>query len=264
MNKRLFFCFILFLITVFLSAERITFSADSMSGSTKKNATATLLKGSAQIVTEEMEIYADMIELSGDDYKNIRAEGNVSGKNVKSGMEFTCMELEYDRTSKLAVLTGDVDLLDVENNVKAKAQVISYNSDTDIAIMQIGINLVQKDNICSASYAVYYKKTQMLNLSGNAKIQQKEDTFRAQQITLNMDTEEITLDGRVKGTVSEKEKSEEEKTGDENQNASQDDSESVEMTDTSVLSDEGETSEMESESFIENLDNKKEDGISNE
>ena len=98
---------------------------------------------------------------------------------------------------------------DTENDVSAKAQVINYNSDTDIAVLQIGINLTQKDNICSSSYAVYYKKTQMLNLSGNAKIQQKDDTFRAQQITLNMKTEEITLDGRVKGTVSEKEENKE-------------------------------------------------------
>jgi len=210
MNKR----FLIFMITAVLCfslcAENITFTADRMKGSAKKNATSTILQGNAQIITEEMEIYADSIELSGDDYRNIKAEGNVKGKNTKSGLDFICAQMEYDRNTKVAVLSGDVDLKDTENDVSAKAQVINYNSDTDIAVLQIGINLTQKDNICSSSYAVYYKKTQMLNLSGNAKIQQKDDTFRAQQITLNMKTEEITLDGRVKGTVSEKEEKKEE------------------------------------------------------
>ncbi len=211
MNKRILNLILLIFISSLLWAETISFTADSMSGSAKKNSSATVLQGNASIITEEMEIFADKVELSGDDYNLIKAEGTVRGKNLKSGLEFTCSEMEYDRSTKLAVLSGDVDLKDTQNDVTAKAQVISYNSETDIAVMQIGISLKQKDNVCSASYAVYNKKNQMLNLSGNAKIKQKEDTFRAQQIILNMETEEITLDGRVKGTVSEKESSKEEK-----------------------------------------------------
>ena len=46
----------------------------------------------------------------------------------------------------------------------------------------------------------------MLEMSGNPKIVQGTDTFRAQEITLNLDTQEITLDGRVSGTVTESEK----------------------------------------------------------
>lgn len=204
MNRRIFWISVLLLLAFSLSAEKITFSADSMSGSAKNDGSRTLLQGEAYILTQSMEIFSDRIELSGDDYRNIKAEGNVKGKNFDSGLEFTCGSLEYDRTTKIALLKGDVSLTDSENGVSAKAQVIEYNSDTDIAVLQIGVNLTQKDNVCSSSYAVYHKKQQMLNLSGNAKIKQKEDTFRAQHITLNMETEEITLDGRVKGSVTEK------------------------------------------------------------
>lgn len=194
-------------VTSFVNAEKITFTANRMNGSAKKNASKTVLEGKAFIKTESIEISADTIELSGDDYRNIQAAGNVKGKNLESGLDFECSEMQYDRETKIALLSGDVDLTDAENDVSAKAQVIEYNSDTDIAVLQIGVNLTQKDNICSSSYAVYNKKSQMLNLSGNASIKQKEDTFRAQHITLDMKTEEITLDGRVKGTVSEKEES---------------------------------------------------------
>lgn len=258
--KKIIFLFIFSSTSLF--AEHITFSADSMSGSAKKNATTTVLQGNAQITTEEMEIFADKIELSGEDYKNIRAEGKVKGKNTKSGMEFTCAEMEYDRTSKLAVLTGDVDLKDTENDVTAKAQVISYNSETDIAIMQIGINLVQKDNVCSASYAVYYKKTQMLNLSGNAKIKQKEDTFRAQQITLNMETEEITLDGRVKGTVSEKESGNEAENGNETEKQDDLQDDSIESLQDGSIKAESENENQKSETELTEKSNEKTEGES--
>ena len=67
--------------------------------------------------------------------------------------------------------------------------------------MQIQVNLTQKDNKCTAAHAIYRKKEQMLEMSGNPNITQGTDTFRAQNITLNLETQEITLDGRVKGSV---------------------------------------------------------------
>ena len=214
MNKKIAALISVLIFSFPVFAEKITFSADSMTGSAKKNNSSTVLSGEAYILTESIEIMADRIELSGDDYQHIKASGNVSGKNFDSKMEFTADSLEYDRKSKIATLRGDVKLVDTENSVTAEAQLIEYDSGTDIAVLQIGINLTQKENICSGSYAVYYKKDQVLNISGNAKIKQKDDTFRAQHITLNMETEEITLDGRVKGSVSETEKkSEAEETG---------------------------------------------------
>ena len=150
-----------------------------------------------------MEIEADDVELSGDNYRYIKASGHISGKNTKSNMDFTCDALEYDRTTKIALLKGNVKLDDKDNEVRAEAQLIEYNQDTEVAVLQIQIMLTQKDNICSGSYAVYYKNDQLLELSGNAQVKQKEDIFRAQNITLDMDTQDITLGGNVKGKVTE-------------------------------------------------------------
>lgn len=186
-----------------LFAEKIIFSANNMTGKSGDSNTTTTLSGNGYIKTESMEIQAENIELSGEDYRYIKANGNVKGKNLEANMDFTCDSLEYDRETKIAKLQGNVDLLDVENEVKAQAQMISYDQNSDIAVLQVKINLTQKDNVCSGSYAVYYKKDQILELSGNAQIKQKEDTFRAQHITLNMETQDITLGGNVKGTVTD-------------------------------------------------------------
>ena len=181
-----------------------------MSGQAGDSSATTTLTGSAFIQTTSIEISADSIELSGDDYRFIKAEGAVTGKNLETNMEFTCDSMSYDRTTKVAQLLGNVHLVDTENDVKADAQLIEYNQNTNIAVLQIGITLTQKKNICTGSYAVYQKNEQMLEISGNAQVKQENDTFRAQQITLNLDTQNITLSGNVKGSVTETKKKEEE------------------------------------------------------
>ena len=72
---------IIFLITSILFAEKISFSADSMSGSNNKDNTSTVLNGNAHIETETLEISADKIELSGKEYRYIKAWGHVTGHN---------------------------------------------------------------------------------------------------------------------------------------------------------------------------------------
>ena len=70
--------------------------------------------------------------------------------------------------------------------------------------MQIDVELKQKENVCTGAYSVYRKKEQTLDLSGNASVKQKDDMFRAQSISFNMETEEIVLDGNIRGTVKTK------------------------------------------------------------
>lgn len=202
--KKVISAVIVFLALTSLYAEKIIFSASSMSGQTGNSASTTSLIGNAYVKTETMEIQADSIEMSGEDYRTISARGNVSGSNTETHMDFKCDELSYDRETKIAILQGNVNLTDTENDVKAQAQIIEYNQETDLAILQIKINLTQKDNVCTGSYAVYHKQEQLLEISGNAQVKQKEDIFRAQHITLDMDTQDITLGGNVKGTVTDR------------------------------------------------------------
>ena len=207
--KKLLAAAIIFSLACALFAEKITFSAGSMSGQAGDSSATTTLSGGAFVQTSSIEISADSIELSGDDYRFIKASGNITGKNLETNMEFTCDSMSYDRDTKVAQLEGNVKLTDVENDVKANAQIIEYNQNTNIAVLQIGITLTQKKNICTGAYAVYQKNEQMLEISGNAQVKQEDDVFRAQQITLNLDTQSITLSGNVKGSVTETKKTEE-------------------------------------------------------
>lgn len=221
MKKLIAFIFLILLFTSLSTAEKISFHAKKMSGTAGNKNNSTVLQGNAQVKTESMEIFAEYIELYGKDFRYIKARGNVKGINTESEMDFTCENMKYDRKTKIASLEGNVHLVDIKNDVKADAQIIEYNQNTEIAVMQIGINLTQKDNVCTGEHAIYKKNEQLLELNGNPQINQKDDTFRAQTIFLNMDTQEITLSGRVKGTVKTEGQKPVEKTESEDKNTEQ-------------------------------------------
>ena len=183
-------------------SEQIAFSAAVMSGTAGDKNSATTLKGNAKVKTENMEIAADEIELYGKDFRYIKATGGVSGKNTETKMDFSCKRLTYDRKTKVSKLEGGVEFIDVENEVKAKAGLVEYDQDKEIAVMQIQVTILQKDNVCTSAYAVYKKNEQILELSGNPKIVQNDDTFRAQSIELDLDSQDIKLSGKVQGSVS--------------------------------------------------------------
>lgn len=218
--------------TATLNAEKITFSADSMTGVVGDKSDSTTLSGEAYVLTDSMEIFADQIGLSGKNFRFIEAQGNIKGKNMESELEFTCEKLRYDRETKIAELSDNVNLKDTKNDVNAKAQIIEYNQKTDTAVMQIEIQLTQKDNVCTGAYAIYRKSDQMLELSGNSQIKQGQDTFRAQQITLDLTSQEITLDGRVKGSIIDEQKS----SADENAETTETAEENQENTDSTETS----------------------------
>lgn len=207
-TKKILILFAISFIQINLFSENISFSANSMKGTVGNNSDTTELIGDAFVLTETMEIAANSIKMSGKDFRYIEAQGSVKGKNLQSKMEFSCDKLKYDRETKIAELKDNVSLTDTQNDVSAKAQMIEYNQDSEIAIMQIDVELKQKDNTCTGAYAIYRKTDKMLELSGNAQIKQKSDTFRAQEISLNMDTQEISLDGRVKGSITDERKTE--------------------------------------------------------
>ncbi|MBP3772810.1 MAG: organic solvent tolerance protein OstA [Treponema sp.] len=192
----------------FSFSEEIKFQADSMTGVSGSKTDATKLMGNAFVKTASMEIKAESITLDGDDFRYITAEGNVEGKNIETKMDFTCGRLRYDRQTKIARLEDSVHMVDIENEVSTDAQIIEYNQSKEIAVMQIGVSLKQKNNTCTAAFAIYRKNAQMLEMSGNPKIIQGDDTFRAQEIILNLKSQEITLSGRVSGTVTDSKKEE--------------------------------------------------------
>lgn len=187
--------------------DTITFSADRMSGSSGKSRETTVLEGNASVQVGSLSISGSRIELSGKDFRYVRAVGGVVGEDTENGFSFSADEVNYDRDTQIASLRGQAKLEDTKNEVSAGASFISYNRETEVAVLQVSVTLKRKKIDCSSGYALYRRAVSSLELSGNPIVKRDTDEFRASRISVDLETERITLDGAVKGTLKDTKKS---------------------------------------------------------
>ncbi len=204
---------LLLLLALPLGADdgTIEFSADSMSGTSGKARETTVLEGNARVRVGSLSISGDRIELSGKDFRYVKASGGVKGEDTDKGFSFSSDAVDYDRDSEVAVLRGNADLEDSKNDVSAKAALISYNRKTEVALLQVGVRLIRKNIDCSSGFALYRRAVSLLELSGNPLVKRGSDEFKANRISVDLDTERISLDGSVSGSLKESAETEEKK-----------------------------------------------------
>ena len=207
--KRYFIILVLLVLAVTTAAvekKTIEFSADRMSGTSGKKNGTTGLEGNAKVTIETLEITGDRIDLSGTEFRYVEASGNVKGIDAEKGFSFSADFLSYDRDTEVASFRGNAKLLDTKNEVETSAGMIIYNQQTEIAFLQIDVNLKRREIVCTSSFATYRRSLSLLDLSGNPLVIRDGDEFRADRISVNLETEHITLDGSVSGSIKDTKK----------------------------------------------------------
>ena len=190
----------------------ITFSADKLQGSGGKGQTSTSLTGNAKVSVDSLNIYGERIELYGKDYRYIKASGNVTGEDAEKGFTFSAASLSYDRETEIAEFMGQAKVEDTKNKVETSAERIEYNQKNEIILLQMAVKLKSKGIACDSLFAVYNRNTSMLELTGKPTVKKGKDEFKAARISVNPDTEDIKLEGKVSGSVTEEKEEETTKT----------------------------------------------------
>lgn len=208
--KRFIMIFAVFTSFLFVWAENkpISFIADSMSGSAGKKNEHTILSGNASVTVGSLTIKGDEIELSGTDFRLLKAFGNVSGKDSEQDFSFSADTLTYDRETEVALFQGSAKLIDTKNSVEATAGLINYNKKTEVAILQTQVQLKRTNIECTSLFALYRRALSTLDLTGNPVVVRDGDKFIADKISVNLDTDFIRLEGTVSGTLKDKESKE--------------------------------------------------------
>ena len=191
---------------------KITFSADKLQGSGGKGQTSTSLTGNAKVSVDSLNIYGERIELYGKDYRYIKASGNVTGEDAEKGFTFSAASLSYDRETEVAEFMGQAKVEDTKNKVETSAERIEYNQKNEIILLQMAVKLKSKGIACDSLFAVYNRNTSMLELTGKPTVKRGKDEFKAARISVNLDTEDIKLEGKVSGSVTEEKEEETTKT----------------------------------------------------
>jgi len=183
------------------AADQFTFKADVMTGSKALGREVTILSGNAEVRSDNILLRADRIEIQGENNQFIDCIGGVWGMEEEKDILFTTDRLRYDRTLKIARLEGNSTLEDRKNEIVAKGRFIEYDDEAEITVFQISVRLFKDDIVCRSEYAVYYRGKKLLDLSGFPVVFKKDDEFRADRIRVDLDTDDVTMEGSVSGTI---------------------------------------------------------------
>jgi lipopolysaccharide export system protein LptA len=194
-------CFLALLFSVPLYAETFSFKADKMSGSRATGQEVLVLSGNAEVHSDSIILKADRIEIQGADNEFIDCSGNVWGLEEEKNIIFRTDRLRYDRTQKIARLEGDSTLEDRNNEVVAKGRFIEYNDGNETAVFQVAVRLFKESIVCRSEYAVYNRDEQLLDLAGFPVVFKNDDEFHADRIRVNLDTEDVSMEGTVSGSI---------------------------------------------------------------
>jgi len=198
---------LVFLLSVCsLSADTFSFSSDKSSFSMATGSQHALLTGHAVVQTEDLRITADQIELFGKDYAYAQCHGSIHVVDAKRGLDITGQDMFYDKDQKIARVRGNVEMQDLKNEMVVKGGFIEDHDTEQITLIQIGVRIFKKDIVCRAEFARYLRDKKILELSGMPWVSKGNDVYQGTRITINLDSEEVTAEGNVQGTIENKAK----------------------------------------------------------
>jgi lipopolysaccharide export system protein LptA len=199
--RRALFPLLILLPLMSPAADTFTFKADLMAGGKASGREVTILTGNAEVRSDKLLLRADHIEIRGADNEFIDCTGNVTGFEEEKNIFFQTEKLRYDRTLKIARLEGNSTLEDRKNEIVAKGRFIEYDDQAEVAVLQISVRLFKDNLVCRSEYAVYRRDEKLLNLSGFPVVYKKDDEFRADRIRVDLDTDDVTMEGSVSGSI---------------------------------------------------------------
>ena len=197
----LYFLILFFLTDISAQTSTISFKADKVTASVAENKKSTNLIGNAEVKVNSLTISADRIEIFGKDYRYVNATGSVKGEDDEKGYSFKADLINFDRKTDTVTMFGKLELKDTKNDVSINAENIEYKKKQEIIIMRFNVKIINKDINCNSMFAFYNRKESKVELTGSPIVKKGKDEFRAGKISVNLDTEDITLDGRVRGSV---------------------------------------------------------------
>jgi lipopolysaccharide export system protein LptA len=183
------------------AADIFTFRADQMNGSRAAGREITILVGNAEVRSDNLLLRANRIEISGDNSQFIECSGSVWGLDEEKDILFRTDRLRYDRTLKIARLEGDSTLEDRQNQIVARGRFIEYDDQAELTIFQVSVRLFKDNMVCRSEYAVYRRGEKILELSGFPVVYKDKDEFRADRIRVDLDTDDVTMEGAVSGSI---------------------------------------------------------------
>jgi len=135
----------------------------------------------------------------------------------EAGFEFGCdqMESSFAEHNKRSTLIGNAYVITGSLNIKSD-KIELYGQDYRFAqcsggvvtLIQIKVRIINEDLVCRSDFAEYNSDKNTLVLTGDPIVYKGNDVFRASKINIDLDNNDIVMEGNVKGNITDKEKAE--------------------------------------------------------
>jgi lipopolysaccharide export system protein LptA len=187
-------------------SDTITFNANRVESVIAKGKERTVLVGGAIITTGSVEIKADRIEISGEDYNDVVCAGSVTIHDESKGFLLRSASLTYKRDTEVGLAESGVVLEDSKNDVVLKGEWVRFDQKQSIVDARIGVHIIKKDFAVRAEFARYNRDTESLQFSGQPVAVTADGTIAADAIEGKGTSDSLAFTGRVSGTIATKKK----------------------------------------------------------
>ena len=182
-------------------AERFSFRADRMETVLAEGRERTVLTGSATLISDDTEIFAEHIEVYGEALSFAVAQGGVRVVQSGDGIELTSETVFFDRGNGIVRVEGDVLLIDHDNEMVIKGGFLEHWEERNETSVQIGVRILSEDLVARAQFVQHNRAERTLSLSGLPVVTWKGDEYRATRIFIDLEEDRIVLSGAVSGQI---------------------------------------------------------------
>jgi lipopolysaccharide export system protein LptA len=132
-------------------------------------------------------------------------EGSVVITDTENNIVINCNEISFDRETERLLVDGWVEIQDLDNEVMATGAYLSYSRSEGMLKLQIAAKLLRHTDsgpmVCRAHSIEYDREAMRLSLIGNSEVTWKGDIYRSSVTTVDLETDEIVMEGSIEGTV---------------------------------------------------------------
>jgi lipopolysaccharide export system protein LptA len=205
MKKINFLLIILITLSSTLFASDISFNGGYTKISMKEGLESITLENPAFVEIDNLSLSATKISLLGKNYDTIQCEGKVKIYDSEKGLTILCQSLFFDRIENIISIVGGVEIDDTTNKLHSTALQLEYDIDKGKMDMSVEVNLlhIADDTVmkCSCDTLSYDRENNSLVLLGNSSVNWQDDEYRAEAISVDMESNEISLEGSIEGTI---------------------------------------------------------------
>ena len=190
-----------FLVVLSASADSFSFSGDSLRADLARGRERTVLVGNARLVADGLTIFADRIELYGEDFNFAVGSGGVRIEDSENDTTLFCDTVQFNRRDKVIRLQGGAIMEDRRNEIVIKGEILENRDEEGVTLIQVAVRILKEDLVSRSQTARYYRKENRLELSGSPVVRWKGDTYQASLIQIDLENDSIQLEGDVKAEV---------------------------------------------------------------